>query len=219
MRRLYKVLILIIIIITLTGCSGNYNLVINKDLSITEELELDIQNQEGLYEKTLKIFESQNIDSKKYDVKKTDENIKVEYKDKFDSIEDYLLNSKVYHQIFEDIEYNKKSSYIDLYVNKDLKLKNKYNIINGSNLQDLDVIQINITNPFKVTISNADIENNKVYTWKITKDDTNKKIQMQFKPSLDEFPYQTIIVTSVVLIVSIILIIRVLKRMKNRQRL
>lgn len=100
----------------------------------------------------------------------SDNNVRITYNKKYDSIEEYLLDSKVYHELIDEIQFNKSNDYIDLYVNQKLKLSND-NVIktNGTNLTDLDVLQINIENPFDVNFSNAEIVNDNVYTWTIKK--------------------------------------------------
>lgn len=219
MKKIIKYISIIFILILLTGCSGNYNVIINSDLSVNEELELTIDNEYGQYQKTLSIFEKNNIDKDNYDVNVEDDEIKIKYNEKFDSIEQYISNSKVYKQLINNIQLNRNNDYIDIYVDENLKIKNKYTNINGTNLVDLDVIQVNITNPFKVVLTNADMINDNVYTWSITKDDISKKIQMQFKPKLDVFPIKPVVVGIVILISSTILIYNLLKRYKGRQRI
>ena len=217
MRKKFKIIILLFLIFITAGCSGNYNLKINNDLSIEENLELSIINNGDMYQRTIDIFEKNNIDNDKYDVSINENNIKINYNDKFSSIEDYILNSKVYSQLFSKIEYNKTNKFIDIYTNEDIKLKNDNTLLNGTNLTDFDVIQVNITNPFKVSITNAEIVNDNTYTWSITKDNNTKKIQMQFKPNLDVFPYRPVIVGSLIIIVSTILLYRLYKRYKKSQ--
>ena len=190
MNKKLKIFIIGILLILVTGCSGNYNLKINDDMSINEELYLTIDNSNNAYTKTLKIFKENNIPEDDYEVVLSDNNVRITYNKKYDSIEEYLLNSKVYHELIDEIQFNKSNNYIDLYVNQKLKVSNDNGIkMNGTNLVDLDVLQINIENPFDVNFSNAEIVNDNVYTWTIKKGDTEKKIQMQFKPSLNIFPY------------------------------
>lgn len=219
MKNKIKFLILFLLIIITTGCSGNYNLKINADLSVDENLELTIDNENDAYEKTLKIFEDNKIKRDNYDVNINSNEVTITYKDKFDSIEDYILNSKVYPQLFSKIQYNKTSKYIDLYTNEDLKIKNGYNEENGSNLTDLDVIQVNIENPFNIISSNEDIVNNHIYTWSIKKNEGQKNIHMQFKPNFNKFPIRPVIVGLLIIIVSIFLIYNLIKRYRNSQRI
>lgn len=220
MNKKLKIFIIGVLLILVTGCSGNYNLKINDDMSIDEELYLTIDSSNNAYTKTLKIFKENNIPEKDYEVVLSDNNVRITYNKKYDSIEEYLLDSKIYHELIDEIQFNKSNDYIDLYVNQKLKLSN-YNGIktNGTNLTDLDVLQINIENPFDVNFSNAEIVNDNVYTWTIKKGDTEKKIQMQFKPSLNVFPYKQVVVLSAVIICSLIIIFTIYRRYKKRQKI
>lgn len=218
MRQKIKIIILFLMLIVLTGCSGNYNIKINADLSIEEKLELNVENSDDTYEKTLKIFEDNKINKDKYDVNISNDEVIIKYKDKYDSIEDYIINSKVYPQIFNKIQYNKGKDYIELYVDENLKIKNNNINSSSSNLTDLDVIQLNIENPFNINYTNAEITNQHMYTWTIKKGDTNKKIYMQFKPNFNKFPYRPVIVGILILIVSFYLIYKLVSKYKKTQR-
>ncbi len=220
MNKKLKIFIIGILLILVTGCSGNYNIKINDDMSIDEELYLTIDSSNNAYTKTLKIFKENNIPEKDYEVVLSDNNVRITYNKKYDSIEEYLLDSKVYHELIDEIQFNKSNDYIDLYVNQKLKLLND-NVIktNGTNLTDLDVLQINIENPFDVNFSNAEIVNDNVYTWTIKKGDTEKKIQMQFKPSLNIFPYKQVAVLSTVIVCILIIIFTIYGRYKKRQKI
>ncbi len=220
MNKKLKIFIIGILLILVTGCSGNYNLKINDDMSINEELYLTIDNSNNAYTKTLKIFKGNNIPEDDYEVVLSDNNVRITYNKKYDSIEEYLLNSKVYHELIDEIQFNKSNNYIDLYVNQKLKVSNDNGIkMNGTNLVDLDVLQINIENPFDVNFSNAEIVNDNVYTWTIKKGDTEKKIQMQFKPSLNIFPYKQVAVLSTVIVCILIIIFTIYGRYKKRQKI
>lgn len=220
MNKKLKIFVIGILLILVTGCSGNYNLKINDDMSINEELYLTIDNSNNAYTKTLKIFKENNIPEDDYEVVLSDNNVRITYNKKYDSIEEYLLNSKVYHELIDEIQFNKSNNYIDLYVNQKLKVSNDNGIkMNGTNLVDLDVLQINIENPFDVNFSNAEIVNDNVYTWTIKKGDTEKKIQMQFKPSLNIFPYKQVAVLSTVIVCILIIILTIYGRYKKRQKI
>ena len=218
MKNIIKKIIIFLLVLFLCGCSGNYNLTINNDLSIEENLELTIENSNDNYNKSLKIFQNNDISKDNYDVKVVENKVKISYNNKYDSIEDYILNSKVYTQLFDKIQYNKTNNYIDLYINENIKMKNNDTISNGNNLTDLDVIQINITNPYKMNYTNAEFINDNTYTWSINKNDINKKIQIQFKPSIDKFPIKQVVIISLILVVTFILLFNLYRRYKNRQR-
>mgnify|MGYP000614044793 FL=1 len=219
MNKKLKIFIIGILLILVTGCSGNYNLKINDDMSIDEELYLTIDNTNNTYTKTLKIFRENNIPEKDYEVVLSDNNVRITYNKKYDSMEEYILDSKIYHELIDEIQFNKSNDYIDLYVNQKLKLSNDNIKSNGTNLVDLDVLQINIENPFSVNYTNAEIVNDNVYTWTIKKGDIEKKIQMQFKPSLNVFPYKQVAVLSTVIICSLIIIFTIYRRYKKRQKI
>ncbi len=219
MNKKLKIFIIGILLILVTGCSGNYNLKINDDMSIDEELYLTIGNTNNTYTKTLKIFKENNIPEKDYEVVLSDNNVRITYNKKYDSMEEYILDSKIYHELIDEIQFNKSNDYIDLYVNQKLKLSNDNIKSNGTNLVDLDVLQINIENPFSVNYTNAEIVNDNVYTWTIKKGDIEKKIQMQFKPSLNVFPYKQVAVLSTVIICSLIIIFTIYRRYKKRQKI
>ncbi len=219
MNKKLKIFIIGILLILVTGCSGNYNLKINDDMSIDEELYLTIDNTNNTYTKTLKIFKENNIPEKDYEVVLSDNNVRITYNKKYDSMEEYILDSKIYHELIDEIQFNKSNDYIDLYVNQKLKLSNDNIKSNGTNLVDLDVLQINIENPFSVNYTNAEIVNDNVYTWTIKKGDIEKKIQMQFKPSLNVFPYKQVAVLSTVIICSLIIIFTIYRRYKKRQKI
>ena len=219
MNKKIKYIVISVLLLLVTGCSGNYNVKINEDMSVNEELYLTIENKEGLYQKTLKIFNDNNVKEKDYEVVLSDDNLKITYNASYNSIEEYILNSKVYHQLIDNIELNKSNNYVDLYVNEKLKLSNSNMKQNGTNLTDLDVLQVNIENPFEVNFSNAELVTDNVYTWTIKNGDIEKKIQMQFKPSLDIFPYRQVTVLSVVIICFVIIGVSIYIRYKKSQKI
>lgn len=219
MNKKIKYIVISVLLLLVTGCSGNYNVKINEDMSVNEELYLNIENKEGLYQKTLKIFNDNNVKEKDYEVVLSDDNLKITYNASYNSIEEYILNSKIYHQLIDNIELNKSNNYVDLYVNEKLKLSNLNMKQNGTNLTDLDVLQVNIENPFEVNFSNAELVTDNVYTWTIKNGDIEKKIQMQFKPSLNIFPYRQVIVLSVVIICFVIIGVSIYIRYKKSQKI
>lgn len=217
MKKVIKTLVIFGVIIILTGCSGNYTLKINKNLSLDESLSLTIPNENDAYHKTLKIFQDNKIDKDKYKVVIESNEVNINYKEKYSSIEEYILYSKVYHQLFNKIQLNKNRDYVDIYT-KEFINQNKNNIY-GNNLTNLDYIQVKIQNPFKVKLTNADSINENEYTWDITNEDTEKLIYMQFKPTNEKFPYRSLIVGLMITIISTIFIIIRFKKYKDSQRI
>lgn len=216
MKNKFKLLILVVSIVLLTGCSGNYNLKINKDLSVEENLYLTIDNTSDAYKNTLKIFDDNKINKDNYNVSVSGNNVVIEYNEKFKTIDQYLLNSKIYHQLFDNISYNKSEKYIDLYTNQNLKLKGSSYIGNTS---DLDVLQINVEVPFKMVSDNSDISNDNIYTWTIDKNTESKKIAMHFTADSEGFPYGQVIVISLIVIALTVFAIMIIKMYKEKQQI
>ena len=115
MNKRLKIFIISILLILVTGCSGNYNLKINDDMSINEELYLTIDNSNNAYTKTLKIFKENNIPEKDYEVVLSDNNVRITYNKKYNSIEEYLLDSKIYHELIDEIQFNKFRCFANQY--------------------------------------------------------------------------------------------------------
>lgn len=175
-----KIVILGLLIVILTGCKGEYNLIVNKDLSLSEDVSISIDNNEGVYEKTLKLFEDNNVDDSMYNVSQDEETVNIRYKEDFKNFEDYFLNSKFYSRILSDEDYtkdNKKIGYrgfaylkLDDVDNSDLN--NSFNISN---------IKINLSVPFAIKDNNADKVDGNTLTWNLNQNDTNKIISFSFE--------------------------------------
>ena len=178
MKKIKYILILIIVLL-FTGCSGNYNLTFNKDLSLTEELNVNIDNKENTYETTYSLFEKAGIDPDKYEILIVEDKVRIKYKEKYSSFEKYYLDSKLYKMLFENIEYKKDNKGMVINTKSILKLddKDNQNIINSYDISDF---KININTPFSVNDSNADSIKDNTYTWILNSKDTYKDISIDF---------------------------------------
>lgn len=201
-----KYILLILIIFILTGCSGNYNLTFNKDLTINEELNILIDNNDNTYEKTQDLFKKGEIDPDKYEIMIDKDKVKIVYKETYSSFENYYLNSKLYRSLFENIEYEKDNTGMSINTNSRLKLndKNNQNIINS---YDIDDFKINVSIPFNVTENNADSIKDNTYTWDLNNSDTYKEINLKYDYRNDRTPSIVLISTIVIISVGIILYI------------
>lgn len=184
MRKIKYVLVILIVLL-FTGCSGNYNLTFNKDLTVNEELNVSIDNIDDNYEKTHQLFENGNIDRDKYEIVIIDDKVNIRYKEKYKSFADYYLNSNLYKMIFEEIEYKKDNTGMSIKAETNLKLddKDNQNIINSYDINDL---KINITIPFSVNKSNASSVKDNTYTWVLNKNDTYKNISIDYSYKEDK---------------------------------
>lgn len=190
-----KYLLIIFICILFTGCTGDYNLTFNEDLTIDEELNVKIEaNNDDVYERTYKLFQDQNIDEDKYNIVIIDDKLNIEYKEKYLSFNDYYLNSNLRKMLFEEINFTKdnKGMVIDTKSNLKLNDKDSLEIINS---YDIDDFNINIINPFTVNKNNADKVKDNTYTWTLNKDDTYKNINMEFLYKNDRVHNYAVLIT------------------------
>lgn len=216
MRKI-KILLLLLVILLFTGCTGKYDVSINDDLSVDENLYLELPNVD--YEKTLSIFKKNNIDKENYSVFVSSDSVIIKYKDSFKSIDDYILSSKVYHQLVDEIQYTRNDNYIDIYIDEKLKLKSEEEIGLIGNSNDIDSLDINLELPFKVLNNNSDSFNKNTYTWNIENGDVDKKIFIQFNPNRSNNLSLQLVVFVVVIICSIILGVYIAKNYKEKHKI
>ena len=205
MRKI-KFILLILLVFIITGCSGNYNLTFNKDLSINEELNILIDNSNNAYERTLDLLKKAEIDPDKYEIMIDKDKVKIVYKETYTSFENYYLNSKLYRSLFENIEYEKDNTGMSINTKSRFKLndKNNQSIINA---YDIDNFKINLSIPFNVTENNADSIKDNTYTWDLNNSDTYKEINLKYDYRNDRVPSIVLISTIVIISVGIILYI------------
>lgn len=211
MKKIRYILILIIVLL-FTGCSGNYNLTFNKDLSLTEELNVNIENKENTYETTYSLFEKAGIDPDKYEILIVEDKVRIKYKEKYSSFEKYYLDSKLYKMLFENIEYKKDNKGMVINTKSSLKLddKDNQNIINSYDISDF---KININTPFSVNDSNADSIKDNTYTWNLNSKDTYKDISIDFSYQQDNvYGFIMLIAIGIAVIATLVYIIRYLVR-------
>ena len=212
-----KILLIIVFIILLSGCSGTYNLKINEDLSIDENLDIVVDKGDDTYEKTLNLFERNKIDKKKYKVIATDKVVKITYDNTYTSIEDYIINSNLYKQMFNDISYSKDNKRLLISTNSKMYL-NKTNSNYIYNNLDISSFKINIETPFRIIDNDADESTDNVLSWKIDNNTTNKDINFELNLDSAKSKYVQIIVLSMIgAIVLISLFIVITRFIKSRK--
>lgn len=203
-----RILVISLLLFLFCGCSGNYNLTINDDLTFNEELDIYIESDNNNYEKTISLLEKAEIDSNKYEVYVDDGKVYINYKEEYDTLEDYLLNSKLYHVLFDTVDYSKDNVGMTINTENNFKLDDK-----GSNevvnSYDIDNLKINIKMPFYMNKSNEDSKQNDIYTWEINKNDTKKEINMDFSyKKASTLSIVLIVLLAIVAITFVALIIR-----------
>lgn len=178
-----KSIIVLIFIFLVSGCSVEYNLIINEDASINEEV-IASENTNRL-EANTKLKGEQAFNYLYNIFKRDNEDIKANYTTKnsitygtartiHQDIEDFA--SKFSSDIFEKVEVLKNEDNITIMIVQ----KDK---IGGDSVVSYiyDDIQINLTIPFKVIEHNADSVLKNTYTWKIKRDEEAKTIKIVYK--------------------------------------
>lgn len=197
-----KIILFLLIIVLLSGCRGTYNIKINEDQSINEQLSVNIDNKDGYYELTKSLFEDNKVKKSKYKISPSKETIKINYNETYDSIEDYLLNSKLYRNVFDTINYTKdaKTLYID--TSSVIASSREYSNTMVNN-NSIDLLQINIEVPNKVIESNAETVTDNKLSWVITDKTTKKKINFKIDIEHKKAKRNKIIVLSIISLIVI----------------
>lgn len=216
MKHIKKIIILLFVII-LTGCSGTYNLKFNDDLSIKEELNVEIPSTEENKQKTLDLFKNNKINNKKYSIKSSNNKLKIKYSEEYISIEDYIVNSNLYHLLFDNISYDKTDKYIEVEAKNALDLKN--NSIYKVNNYDISLFQINLESTHKILSSNYDQKEGNIYSWTI--DENTKEKEINFKISTDYYKNKIVYLVPLIIIglVMVISFIYLYNRIRKTNRL
>ncbi len=214
-----RLLLLVVAILLLSGCSGTYNIKINDNFSVDENVDLLIDNKdEETYKQTKALFEENNISKDDYKIKVTDKNINIKYKESYNSLEDYILNSKLYKQLFNNLNYSYKDgilvfdtkSKMLLTDNGESALYNNYNI---------SMLQINIETPFKVKDSNADLDNDNILSWTLNKDTTSKEIKVEYDAAGSRNNIKDIIIIAMMVIIVIGSVVVLIIRFNNSKKI
>jgi len=155
-----KNIILLLIIFFLTGCSVNYNIKINSDLSVVESAY--ITESEDFYKSFYKTTKANALNSvlniyndflkeEKYDAKVIPEKGPlVEVEKEYKNIEDYLNTSLLFNDYFDKINYRKEEDKIII----ETENFNKNDSENPDRFY-AEKVDIAITPSFKVVDSNA----------------------------------------------------------------
>lgn len=205
------VLINFLIVFLCCGCTVDYDLKINRDLTVKEEISA-MESQEFLSEYINStpeevidmIADANGLSSNEYEkvLKKDKSGVKI--KNEYASIKEFSTKSKYYKQYFSDINYENNDGIIELKLNS--------NIINDRDYPDAFYIEktvIKIKIPFKVTYSNADKVDSltNTYIWYIYDDTESKDIDIKFDTNKSSFDFSFIIKYIPMVIIAGILIV------------
>lgn len=177
-----KIIILIILMISLTGCEAVYNLDISNN-TFTEELILTTTDKSTKIQKNINVALKSNIpvndeyykpevnfkqnNLKYYEITKIDTNNEIGVRYQTELTKDEYSSSTIVKEHAPSFKINEVGNIISL------NLGNKRSIF--ENYPDLDKLTINITINNKVSKNNADSINGNTYTWNLTKDNYKTK--------------------------------------------
>lgn len=180
-----KILIAVLFISFLSGCTVNYNIVINEDLSIEENA--SIEETQSYFEENYTYYNSSEIvdslwnlyieDYKEanYTYTQNSKQTGVYAKAQYKNFEEYKSKTTIYHQLFENVDYNVEGNIVTLraigYYPYNDQDPNRFAI---------DKATITIRIPFKVIETNADKISSDTYVWNVDKYDNEKEIIVKF---------------------------------------
>lgn len=210
-----KVLFLLLLLVLITGCTGTYNLNIDENLKVKEELNITIQDEASNYEKVDKLIKNEAKENDSYDLVIEGNDLKLNYTHEYDTIEDYLVDSIIYKQLFDHIEYNNEMDEITLSTGNIFnlstsKLNNSYNI---------RLLQVNLTTPLEVIDENSDTISENTYSWTLDSKTKEKEMYIVLNSKNNKINIGTAIVLVTAVVVLIFIIVIVVRRLSDSRKI
>lgn len=216
----YKIVLLIVILLSLTGCSFEYNMKIDTN-TISEENIVYIPNTDknDIKQEVEKLVSrytgpTNSLGMYKQSVIEDNNNFGMSYKKNYDTLNDYN-NSLSFSICYDNYKLIKKKDKIVISTSKRFNCFNKYS--------ELDDVTINIDSSLEVESSNADEVNGNIYTWNINKSNAdNKPINIVLKPNTEQKEKQRqlsvvlLVIAAFILLGIIVFLIRSKGKRKNK---
>lgn len=181
MNRIKKLIILVMVLL-FSGCTVNYKLTINSDLSINEEViasestnKLRINtglNQKEAVDYLYEMFDRKGLDTKMNYTSDTSK-VAATVTGSHTSIDDYINNFT--SDVVKEANLEKDGDIYTLTFNQTNKLTTK-----DTRSLVYDKINVKVVLPFNVIENNADSVRNNEYTWSINKDEDLKNMSIKF---------------------------------------
>ena len=178
-----KVLLLLITLILLTGCTATYNINI-KDKTIEDSIKVytDSKKVQNADKKTITEFSEKlgewerGYEYYKREIYTTDKITGYNYTYTF-NYEEYDAMSQL-RKCYKDFKITNENNNITLSTSNEFLCKTYY--------QEIDKIEINISSEYKITESNADRKENNIHTWNINKNNyKNKPIIIKINKNIE----------------------------------
>ena len=206
-----KIVILIIALFLVTGCSVKYNIVINEDLSVNEEAKITgTKDLYQIYYKTTKkhVLEDligvykEDLDMNNYQYELVeDKEPYVFVNKKYDSIKDYINNSKLFNDYFDEIKYIENDN-----IKKIETIGFKENDIDDPERFNVQELEISITCPYVVRLHNAKDVNKETNTYYYELTSENNKILLEYDASKKFNPHSDLIKSLIIAFIVIVII-------------
>lgn len=232
MKRIKKIIIILIFVFLLTGCSVEYNLDINPDGTVNEkvvakEITNRMKSKTGINEKQsvkylYQMFKRKGLNSF-LSQKKEDEYTVATVTGSHKSVKAYCKNFT--SDIVPEATYTEKDGIVTLTLKQEDVLSSS-----SSTGYVYDNITVNITVPYKVVDNNADAVKRSVYTWHIDKDKKVKTIKISYNKnelinmktfSFGKFKfsvrYEFLTIGSIIFIVAVIALFVYINNKKNNR--
>ncbi len=216
----YKLVLLIIILLSLTGCSFEYNIKVNTN-TITEENVIYIANtnKNNIKQEVESLVNNytgptNSLGMYEQSVVEKNNEFGMSYKKTYDELTDYN-HSLSFSICYDNYKLIKEKDKIVISTSKRFNCFNKYS--------ELDDVTINIDSRLEVESSNADEVNGNIYTWNINKSNAdNKPINIVLKPNTEQKEKQRqlsvvlLVISAFILLGIIVFLIRLKGKRKNK---
>lgn len=225
-----RYLIILLVVCFLTGCKVDYNININRDLSVDETVLASDYKKNIEVMTNLKGKEAVNYlfdifkRGKKDEVFYYDEDsttVKATVSNNYSSLDEYKTYS--YSNMFDEVKVKENDGVITLTSKQIQKLGN-----DSSRPLLYDEVNVNIKVPYKVVSHNADKVHNDTYTWNFKKNEKLKTIKLLFKKNTNKnaisvglkknninINYSYIVIGFIVAIICVIIIVVTINNKKN----
>lgn len=209
-----KVILLIVLVLTLCGCSAKYEITL-KNNKITEKFVI-VESDKSIFDKQLdtgwtirESFESLLNDddyaSENYEIKSliNDEQLGIEYVSKET---ESILSSSIVQQCYKNPSVIEEGNIVTINTGTEFQCYELY-----ENLENIEVI---LKTDYKVISSNADSINNDTYIWNIS-EGGNKQIEIAYEVSDNSSKYVYYVIGALSLIL-IVVFIYTRNKIKNK---
>lgn len=220
-----KVILALLCVIVLSGCSAEYNITFDKNMHVEEELfgyesdEFFSSYTNSSYNRVVSFIIEPNLDyfnnnNYNIDIGSFDGNKGAKINRSFNDFNEYKEISKIYLEAVDDISYTEDNGIVTIkakiHINTNEQNQEKYYVSN---------LKLNIKLPFEVKKSNADSVSDGIYTWNFDKENNNREIEISFDKNKVNVDYTLYIIIGGIALAVIIVFMFFYFKFKNHDKL